>query len=75
MPEDYFLILFVARRLARKEIETQIRDAGPRVFLTPTRVITEKANELLKKRPDLFREAARIVAAHPEWRPKKRSRK
>jgi hypothetical protein len=38
-PDSYRLICAVARRYARKEVETQLRDEGRRLSLVPLRDI------------------------------------
>ena len=71
-PENYRLICAVARRYARNEVEAQLRAEGQRLSLVPLRDIMVKADELLRQRPELYRQAAQEVAQHPEWLPKKR---
>ena len=74
-PEDYGLIMSLARRLARKEVEAQLRGQGVRLTLVPPREINAKAREYLAQHLELYREAVRIVAQHPEWRPKRKHRR
>ena len=74
-PEDYGLIMSLARRLARKEVEAQLRGQGVRLTLVPPREINAKAQEYLAQHLELYREAVRIVAQHPEWRPKRKRRR
>ena len=74
-PEDYGLIMSLARRLARKEVEAQLRGQGVRLTLVPPREINAKAQEYRAQHLELYREAVRIVAQHPEWRPKRKRRR
>ena len=74
-PEDYRLIVVVARRFARSEVEAQLRAEGLRLMLIPHRDIIAKASEYLAQHPEFYRQAAQTVAQHPEWLPKRRKRR
>jgi hypothetical protein len=75
IPEDRGMILSFARHLAKNAVKEQLRGEGVRMTLVPPSEITAKAQEYLAQHPELYREAARVVTQHPEWRPKrKRSR-
>jgi hypothetical protein len=72
MPEDRGMILSFARHLAKHAVKQLMRGEGRRMTLVPPREITAKAQEYLAQHPELYRQAARVVAQHPEWRPRRK---
>ena len=65
----------LARLAARKAVKEQLRDAGVRVTLVPTRDITMQANEYLALHPELFDEARECAARLGLYEKPKRRRR
>jgi protein involved in temperature-dependent protein secretion len=56
------VIHILARMMAKKLVQEQLRDQGLRVTLVPPRVINERATTYLAQHPEVWREA--ITMAH-----------
>jgi hypothetical protein len=55
--EDLFAVKHMARYMARKRVEAELRDMGVRVSLVRPAEISERATAYLEAHPELYQEA------------------